>query len=349
MTEDLLPEDNPPTEVPGEIPSAVRSESKWNTLALLAFAVVGLGLVVILKGGSRKPSEPTTETASIGNGYAPPSPMPQLPTIETLASPAAMQRSDFESLRDVRRKSPVLIFNNATAPGAESSAPAGDPAASSVPMPANFHPSASAQSRSSTLGDREFIIAQGKLIDAVLESAINTDQPGMLRALVSDDIYGDSGRTVLLPRGSRLIGQYDSDVAQGQSRVFIIWQRVIRPDGIDMKLDSGGTDTLGQAGVEGSVNRHFLTMFGAATLLSVIGAASATVGVQPQDAANSVSAYRSSVAQGFNEAANNVMGVFVRIKPTITVHPGTAIKVFVARDLYFDPSALSRDRVQVIP
>ena len=63
-------------------------------------------------------------------------------------------------------------------------------------------------------------------IDAVLESAVNTDQPGMLRALVSEDIYGDTGRTVLLPRGSRLIGQYDSSAAQGQSRVFIIWQRV---------------------------------------------------------------------------------------------------------------------------
>ena len=110
-----------------------------------------------------------------------------------------------------------------------------------MPMPQGYHPSKAAESRSTTLGDREFIIAQGKLIDAVLETAVNTDQPGMLRALVSNDIYGDSGRTILLPRGSRLIGQYNSDVARGQSRVFVIWQRVIRPDGIDVQLDSGGT------------------------------------------------------------------------------------------------------------
>ena len=171
----------------------------------------------------------------------------------------------------------------------------------------------------------------------------------MLRALVSEDIYGDTGRTVLLPRGSRLVGQYDSDAAQGQSRVFVIWQRVIRPDGIDITLDSGGTDPLGQAGVEGQVNHHFLTMFGAATLLSIIGAAASTVGVGAQDANNSLSTYRSSVSQGFNEAAGTVLGVFVRIKPTITVHPGAAIKVFVARDLYFDPTAVSANRVQVIP
>ena len=138
-------------------------------------------------------------------------------------------------------------------------------------MPPGYRPSKAVGSHSTSLGDRELIIAQGKLIDAVLESAVNTDQPGMLRALVANDIYGDSGRTVLLPRGSRLIGQYNSDVARGQSRVFVIWQRVIRPDGIDVQLDSGGTDSLGQAGVEGKVNNHFWTMFGAATLLSVIG------------------------------------------------------------------------------
>jgi type IV secretory pathway VirB10-like protein len=345
------PDDNQTPLVLGEIPSAVRSESRWNTLALLAFAAVGLGLIALLKGGSRKPAEPSMDTMASTNSGATPMPqMPsQLPAIATFASPASLQKADFQSLRDVRRKSPVLIYNNAGNPGTGAGTSLADPAAPTVPMPPGFHPSTAAKARSSALGDREFIIAQGKLIDAVLESAVNTDQPGMLRALVSEDIYGDTGRTVLLPRGSRLIGQYDSSAAQGQSRVFIIWQRVIRPDGIDITLDSGGTDPLGQAGVEGNVNRHFFTMFGAATLLSIIGAASATVGVGAQDANNSLSTYRSSVSQGFNEAANNVMGVFVRIKPTITIHPGTAVKVFVARDLYFDPAAVAGNRVQVIP
>jgi len=344
------PDDNQTPLVPGEIPSAVRSESRWNTLALLAFAAVGLGLIAFLKSGSRKPTESSTDTLGSANtASALTTPMPQLPAIATLASPASLQKADFQSLRDVRRQSPVLIYNNAGTPGTAAGTPSEDPAASTLPMPPGFHPSTTAKARSSALGDREFIIAQGKLIDAVLESAVNTDQPGMLRALVSEDIYGDTGRTVLLPRGSRLIGQYDSSAAQGQSRVFIIWQRVIRPDGIDITLDSGGTDPLGQAGVEGNVNRHFFTMFGAATLLSIIGAASATVGVGAQDANNSLSTYRSSVSQGFNEAANNVMGVFVRIKPTITIHPGTAVKVFVARDLYFDPAAVAANPVQVIP
>jgi type IV secretory pathway VirB10-like protein len=73
------------------------------------------------------------------------------------------------------------------------------------------------------------------------------------------------------------------------------------------------------------------------------------VGVQPQDNNNSLSTYRSSVSQGFSDAANTVLGTFVRIKPTITIHQGTAIKVFVARDLTFDPAVLGGRRVQVIP
>ena len=327
--------------VPQEIPSAVRSPSSWNTLMLLAFAAVGLTVVLLLKGGKRKADPiPATEESAI---EVPPSP---LQAIQTMVPQAALQRDDVVSLRDVRRKSPMVIFNSQTVGG---TAAAPDDNASTVPMPAGFHPSKAANAHSTTLGDREFIIAQGKLIDAVLETAVNTDQPGMLRALVSDDIYGDSGRTVLLPRGSRLIGQYDSDIARGQSRVFVIWQRVIRPDGIDVSLDSGGTDALGQAGIAGKVNNHFLTMFGAATLLSIIGASASTVGVNPQDNNNSIATYRSSISQGFNDAAGTVLGTFVRIKPTITVHPGAAIKVFVARDLYFDPSALDAQRVQVIP
>ncbi len=334
------------------IPSAVRSSSSLNPVMFLAFVVVGLLFVFLVKGHNGKTSEPPSgDAASYANSYAASLPTPTAPlqTIQTLVPPSALMRDDAAALRDVRRKSPMVIFNNATAGGATSVPLASDGSDTQLPMPQGYRPSKTALSRSTALGDRELIIAQGKLIDAVLETAINTDQPGMLRALVSNDIYGDSGRTVLLPRGSRLVGQYNSDVARGQSRVFVIWQRVIRPDGIDVQLDSGGTDPLGQAGAEGKVNNHFWTMFGAATLLSVIGATASTVGVQPQDNNNSISTYRSSVSQGFSDAANTVLSTFVRIKPTITIHQGMAIKVFVARDLYFDPAVLDGRRVQVIP
>ena len=333
------------------IPSAVRSSSSLNPLMFMGFVAVGLLVVFLIKGGSHKSSEPPVNDVTLpANPYAIPAMTPALPlqNIQTIVPSSALQHDDAAALRDVRRKSPMVIFNNAMASGSAATPTTPDAPDATLPMPQGYHPSKTAESRSTALGDRETIIAQGKLIDAVLETAINTDQPGLLRALVSNDIYGDSGQTVLLPRGSRLIGQYNSDVARGQSRVFIIWQRVIRPDGIDVQLDSGGTDSLGQAGIEGNVDNHFFAMFGAATLLSIIGASASTVGVQPQDNNNSLSTYRSSVSQGFSDAANTVLGTFVRIKPTITIHQGTAIKVFVARDLYFDPAVLGGRRMQVI-
>jgi len=347
--DDQLPESNQPPLVASEIPSAVGSRTSWNSGLWVVLGILAFLAIYLVKGGKKNAPRTFNE-----NDFTPISPAPvvtpmlSVPSAPTLPPPAAWQSPD-ASLRDARRKSPVVLYTNtATASGAGSGPSSSDPAAG-PPMPSGFHPTSGASVHSSALGDRECIIAEGKLLDAVLETGINTDHPGMLRALISDDIYGDTGRTVLLPRGSRLIGQYDADVAQGQSRVFVIWQRAIRPDGIDVALGSGGTDALGEAGLAGDVNRHFFTMFGAATLLSIIGASAATVGVGAQDAGNSLAAYRSSMAQGFNEATNNVMGVFVRIKPTITVPPGTTVKVFVARDLYFDPAAVLSRRVQVIP
>jgi type IV secretion system protein VirB10 len=338
-----------PPAVREEIPSAVRSGSPWSTTALLLIAVLGILVIFLLKGGARK-SNANDELAARGTTELslPAVSLPSLQALPHMPAVGAPPNEEARALREVRRNSPIVIFNNTPATAAAPN-PVTDSLASSVPMPSGFHPSAASNSKSNTLGDREFIIAQGKLIDAVLETAINTDQPGLLRALVSQDIYGDNGRTVLLARGSRLIGEYNADIAQGQNRVFVIWKRVIRPDGIDMTLDSGATDPLGEAGVNGKVNRHFLSMFGAATLLSIIGASASTVGVGPQDNNNSLSSYRSSVSQGFNEAGNTVLGVFVRIKPTITVQQGTAIKVLVARDLYFDPAALADHRLQVLP
>ena len=84
--------------------------------------------------------------------------------------------------------------------------------------------------------DRNFLVLQGKFIDAVSETAINSDLPGQVRALVSYDVYAESGRRVMLPRGTRLIGEYNTAIAKGQERLFVVWTRAIRPDGIDIAL-----------------------------------------------------------------------------------------------------------------
>lgn len=181
-----------------------------------------------------------------------------------------------------------------------------------------------------------FTIAEGDFIHAVLETAINSDLPGMVRAVVTEPVYAYTGESVIIPAGSRLVGQYDSRSSNGlsSSRVFVMWNRVITPQGVSIMINSPGVDSLGRAGQGAdSVNRHFFRMFGTASLLSVIGAVASTSGVSSYDQPNSANQYQQAVGEAFQQAAQNAMSRNLNIKPTLHVHQGNAINVFVARDL----------------
>lgn len=118
--------------------------------------------------------------------------------------------------------------------------------------------------RASQLRDPSNTIIEGTVIAAVLETALNSDLPGYVRAVVTREVKGFDGARTLVPRGSRLIGQYKSGVALGQSRTFVIWTRLVRPDGAMIELASPATDGLGRGGLDGDVNTHFFERFGGA-------------------------------------------------------------------------------------
>lgn len=179
------------------------------------------------------------------------------------------------------------------------------------------------------LADPSNTVVQGALIAAVLETAVNSDLPGYARALVSRDVRGFDGARVLIPRGSRLVGQYKSGVATGQSRAFIIWTRLIRPDGVSIQLASPVMDAAGETGLAGRVDRHFLQRFGSAMLLSVVGGAAQAIG---DSSSSTLVIGTSSQAQS---AAAQAVQADGRIAPTIRVLQGAPIQVFVARDLVF--------------
>ena len=180
------------------------------------------------------------------------------------------------------------------------------------------------------LSSTSLVVPQGSIIAGVLETAINSDLPGQVRAVVSRDVPGFDGTRVLIPRGSRLIGQYSSGVALGQSRAFVIWSRVLRSDGVSVQLASAGTDELGTAGLGGKVNNHFLRRFGAATLLSVITAGGEAIG--GRGGGNTVVVGSTTQA---NQLATVALQRDIDIPPTIRVAQGTPIRVFVAKDLDF--------------
>jgi type IV secretion system protein VirB10 len=167
-------------------------------------------------------------------------------------------------------------------------------------------------------------VTQGTLIPAVLETAINTDVPGYVRAIVSQDVRSYDGRRVLVPRSSRLIGQYQSGLQAGQKRAYVIWTRLIRPDGVSVQLASPATDFAGNTGLPGDVDSHFFQRFGSAMLLSVIGGLTTIA-----------SGGASIILGGGGGAAAAAVDGGSKIGPTVRVRQGEPIRVFTARDLDF--------------
>ncbi|WP_242095941.1 TrbI/VirB10 family protein [Sphingomonas sp. CROZ-RG-20F-R02-07] len=183
--------------------------------------------------------------------------------------------------------------------------------------------------RASLIRNRAMIVAQGEVLAATLETPVNSLRPGPIRAIVARDVRGFDGSRVLIPRGSRLIGEYRADPASGRRRVLATWTRLIRPDGVAIRIDSPAADALGGTGMPGKVDTHFLARFLNATLQSALqvgvnlaarrGDGSVIVTNSPQLS----STVGPTIIPGADEA------------PTVSVRPGAAISVFVARDLDF--------------
>ena len=170
-------------------------------------------------------------------------------------------------------------------------------------------------------------VPQGTLIPAVLETAFDSTRPGFARAIVSRDVRGFDGTRVLIPRGSRLIGQYRSDVQAGQKRALVNWVRLVRPDWVTIAIGSPASDTLGRGGVKAKVNNHFFERFAGALLQSSVDIALA---LATRSRNNSVIV---TTTGGGAQLGNLIQPEPVR--PTLKVPAATSISVFVARDLDF--------------
>lgn len=179
-------------------------------------------------------------------------------------------------------------------------------------------------------------VAQGTLIPAVLETALDSTRPGHVRAMVSRDVTGVDGSRVVIPRGTRLFGEYLADLAPGQNRAFVQWTRLVRPDGVSIAIESPAADRLGRIGIEGRVDSHFLERFGSALLQSTLnfglGWAGRSVGGD-----NPVIVALPGSTQG---AGASLAGASVQ--PTLRVDAGVTVTVFVARDLEFPAGQVRR-------
>lgn len=186
---------------------------------------------------------------------------------------------------------------------------------------------ASARARAGIIANRSTTVPQGTIIPAVLETALDSSSAGYARALVQQDVRGFDGLRILIPRGSRLIGEYQSNASAGQKRALISWSRLIRPDGGTIALDSPATDPLGKGGIRAKVDSHFFERFSGTILQSALDVG---VNLAARSAGGSTVLALPGSFSGSGQAAAPA-----QIPPTLSVRQGTSVSVFVARDLDF--------------
>ncbi|WP_267389761.1 TrbI/VirB10 family protein [Sphingomonas sp. GC_Shp_3] len=260
---------------------------------------------------------------------------PATPAQETAIARALQPAPGVNQAADTAH-SPVMVWDTSGASEIASTKPAmppgGVPAKVSAPQPLSENESFASRmgdagndvASATRIVDPGNTVTQGTLIPAVLETAIDSDLPGYARAVVSQDVRSFDGAHVLVPRSSRLIGQYKSGLAAGQTRAYVMWTRLIRPDGVTVQLSSPAVEFSGASGLSGEVSSHFMKRFGAAGLLSVLSGLGALA-----------SGGTSLVLSSGNSAAAVAAQRDAQIPPTIRVPVGQPIRVFTARDLDF--------------
>ncbi|WP_144752460.1 MULTISPECIES: type IV secretion system protein VirB10 [Bartonella] len=200
----------------------------------------------------------------------------------------------------------------------------------------NLQPVRLGQSHAMQLRNRDLLITQGTQIDCTLETKIITSQPGMTTCHLTRDIYSTSGRVVLLDRGSKVVGFYQSGLQQGQTRVFVQWLRIETPSGVIVNLDSPGTGPLGEAGIGGWVDRHFWERFSGAIMVSIIGDLGEWVrGKINKSSKENKENAQSQGAHNAELVVSDVLQNSINITPTLYKHQGERVNIFVARDLDF--------------
>lgn len=356
--EDQLAEDEPQFEERSIAQVGATSRHTNALVVIFGIAIVGLLLWFVNRGADEPQAarltdpEPVEFDAPVRRDpprLPTPQPEPVEPAQETVVQPDPMQvelqrialrhAEEEAALLEQRRRAPILVVDRRreSAAGSLGFMPAqsaaqtgGEPVGLAAELAASGVDSVSA----SRIAHQNTTIAQGTLIRGVLETAIQSDLPGFVRAEVAHDVYSFDGSRLLIPKASRLVGHYRSGLVRGQTRVFVVWDRLLRPDGASILIGSPGTDLLGRSGLEGDLDTHFFKVFGASMLLSLVDGA-IQVGVESvRDNSTNGTTVLQNTSQ-LSRAAEIALENSINIPPTIHVDQGTPIQVFVARDLDF--------------
>ena len=269
------------------------------------------------------------------------------PATNPAADSAAAARQRAEQEREAARGSRLFFGGGSagSAAGSLASPPAGDDARADAPGAAPSSDAARRQAFLERTSDRRTvsgerlvgqaapaILQAGSVIPAALITGIRSDLPGLVTAQVTQNVYDSpTGRILLIPQGSRLIGDYDADVAFGQNRILLAWNRLILPDGRSIVLErQPASDTQGFAGLQDGTDYHWGGVLKAALVSTLLGAG-AELG--SGDDGNLARAFRRGTQDSINRAGEQIVSRELIVRPTLTIRPGFPVRVLVTRDL----------------
>ena len=198
----------------------------------------------------------------------------------------------------------------------------------------------------SRIGDRNLLLAKGAQIDCALSTRLVNEVSGFASCILTSNVYSDNGKVLLLERGSEAHGEYTATVANGQRRLFVLWQRIRTPSGVVITLDSPAADGLGTMGLDGHLDNRWFDRIGAAFLLSFVKDAIAYEIARSSNGANSNAsglAYQNTTRTG-EQMAERILASTINIKPTLYKNQGDRASIYVARDLDFSTVYALRPR-----
>lgn len=276
---------------------------------------------------------------------------PGQPGPRAQAAEAARQRAQQE--RDAARMSGVFLGGSAPNVGGAAATPT-----LALPDPATRQQQQAAAAQGDQAAKRAFmaqassqrtvsverlvapaspnIVQAGAVIPAALITGIRSDLPGQITAQVTANVYDSpTGRILLIPQGARLIGEYDSEVTAGQTRVLLAWDRLIMPDGRSIVLErQPGADGAGFAGLQDRVNQHWGNLLKAAAVSTLLGVG-AELGADSED--DLTRALRRGSQDTVNQTGQQIVRRQLNVQPTLTIRPGHPLRVVVTRDLVLEP------------
>lgn len=329
--------------------------TKLGILALVAF--LGLGFIWFNALFSHKQADQDAATqAAYTNGgevfNGPPESVTK-PAAQTLPAPADTQTGLLGASPQASPASaPIMAFSSSTVPppmqpvastGIQPSVTAAvPPMPDNSPLAARLKPTVLDGEQATVMRHPDMVIPEGTIIPCTLQTAIDSQLPGLVTCVVPIDIRGATGNVVLLDRGTKIVGQLESGLLQGQNRVFVDWTRAETPDHVIVTLDSPASDELGRAGLPGAVNNHFWDRFGGALMLTLVqgGLQAGTLAAAGNGSGNSAS---QQAALGFvyaaqsngQSVANTALANSINIPPTLTKNQGDPVSLIVAHDLDF--------------